>query len=392
MRKLIRNVFMSAILLSTSVQAGVHVFGITNKDFVGDCNQILGVQESFRTLHSEEPDSVDIRSFDYKDLQPLVTAINEVEKSDHSGKVIVLGVSDYGADAISQLKGSVNKPTVSYTMLSHQITPKVETVVGVADFIALPAHAVTPEFKNKVSSTQTKLIETVGVSHNLKKSDIQADYDKFKDKLLSLGKYNSVMVAVLGGDAPDGKNLMKYYTPEEAKTLANYLGKQAILKNAIVLATNGPRTGKHNQETGKVDDTAHKNGKFDFVSQEFVDTLKSILPETQFAFYDFQSGQPSMSKAMYGQALKENGVVYIPGESTSMVSEAVDNFGPTRVIVYKNKAMNPTHLKHVELEQESDRIKLLDEKFEEVPTAKKSEAPVTDSASMTIAKKVLQGK
>ncbi len=63
-------------------------------------------------------------------------------------------------------------------LLSHQILNDYEKLLltktnpeGV-DIIALPKHVVTENLRKKVQHSGTKLVETVGVCHNLTKEEV----------------------------------------------------------------------------------------------------------------------------------------------------------------------------------------------------------------------------
>jgi hypothetical protein len=74
---------------------------------------------------------------------------------------------------------------------------------------------------------------------------------------------------------------------------------------------------------------------------------------------DFQFGSPSMYKAVIGVTkINDGSEFWVPGESTSMISELIDLFG--RITVYDHKAMLDTHRNHVSTEFNHGRINLLD--------------------------------
>lgn len=148
-------------------------------------------------------------------------------------------------------------------------------------------------------------------------------------------------------------------TAEEAKVLGKLLGAQVLRAGAFLLATNGPRTGQNDSRTGQKllthrtkdpETGALLSYKMDEVSQAFLEGLKEagLQEGKHFVFSDFQFGIPSDFKPFLGAALsKEGSQVFLPGESTSMISEGYDNLPADTVTLVTNHDMNETHRKHV---------------------------------------------
>lgn len=388
--KILYQLLLSFFLLTSLAEAKLHVFALVKKEAVGDYNQVLGIQTALKQLSHED---IDFKEFNFEDLQQVSKEIRTIKLDDAAAKVVLLSVGDYGLNAFKKLKEDFNNPRIYYVLSSHQLTDALSKEKDTVDLMALPSHAVDAAF---VKAKAGKLVQTIGVAHNLNRKEIETAYKKDRDNIIPLQHHKQYIAVMLGGDAPDLNGKMLYYTAAEAEKLANYLAALAKQLDAVILVMDGPRTGKYDQKTGIVDEQAHKNGKLTFVSQAFKDALSKHLPEDQFSFYDFQFGQSSMSKAIYGAVIETQGLIFIPGESTTMVSEAIDNFDKGKVIVYQNSAMNMTHLKHVKTEQGHRRVKLLDINFNEVKSSskKKANSLQNESASTTIAKaikKLLKG-
>lgn len=353
---------------------------------MGDYNQTLGIKAALKRLSVGE---IDFKEFNFEDIQQISKEIRTINLNDPKEKIVLLAVGDYGLNAFKQLKKEFTGSHIYYVLSSHQLTDALAKDTNTIDLIALPSHAVNVTL---IKTKAGKLVQTIGVAHNLSRQEIEAAYKQDKDKIPSLQRHKKYIAVMLAGDAPNLNGKMRYYTVSEAEKLASYIAFLAKQHNAVILAMDGPRTGKYDQKTGIMDEQAHKNGKLTFVSQAFKDALAKHLPENQFCLYDFQFGKPSMSKAIYGAVINTKGIILIPGESTTMVSEAIDNFDKGNVFVYQNNAMNMTHLKHVKTEEQYGRVKLLDLNFHEVkpPSKKKASSLKDESASTTIAKAIMK--
>ncbi|MGV2432706.1 MAG UNVERIFIED_CONTAM: hypothetical protein LVQ98_05200 [Rickettsiaceae bacterium] len=202
---------------------------------------------------------------------------------------------------------------------------------------------------------------------------------KNKHKLPQSTKYLSI---ILPGDAPDSRGKMLYFTPKDAEKLAKHIAKIAKKSGFVVLVTNGPRTGKHDPETGK-ELVVHQNNILDATSAKFIDILENN--KVLYKLFDFQKGQPSNKELIYGAVIyNKDSKIFVPGESTSMVSEAVDIMPSYAVTIYHNAAMNDNHYKHVKAELRSGRASVMDLSMKIVkPKRSTKKAP---SASAQIAK------
>ena len=380
------HLLLGLFLLTSLAEAKLHVLTVVKKEATGDYNQTLGIQAALKQLNHEE---MIFEEFNFEELEQISKEISTIHSNNRTEKIVILSVGDYGVNAFKKLKKDFNTPHIHYVLSSHQLTDALAKDASTVDLIALPSHAVNATFTKIMKG---KLVQTIGVAHNLNHQEITAAYTQDKNKVLPLHPHKKYIAVMLGGDAPDLNGKMHYYTAAEAEKLAKYIAHLALQQDAVVLAMDGPRTGMHNQKTGIADEQAHKSEKLTFVSQTFKDTLSQYLPEHQFAFYDFQFGKPSMSKAVYGAVIENGGSIFIPGESTTMVSEAVDNFAKGSVTIYQNNAMNKTHLKHVRAEQKHGRIKLLNLDFRPVKSspAKETGSLQDESAATTIAKAVIK--
>ena len=266
--------------------------------------------------------------------------------------------------------------------------------------VALPAHALNQEDENLIGK---KLLKTIGVAHNLTQEELLKEYEQKKsqkpedpipeDPIPEASRY---LMVVLGGDAPDSTGKQNFYTPQEAQQLAEFCNSKAE-EGYFIIATNGPRTGLHNPQTSeKLNShrvTILENGEatydLDEVSKAFCDKIKS----PDFKFFDFKflpKGVDSSYKALlYATSQKEGSLVLMPGESTSMISEACDFLKPQSVIIYKNGAMNQVHYDHVASVRQSNKAGFLNLEPEIFFTANpKNSQKTNQSAAEKIAEKV----
>ena len=319
----------------------VNIIVLVNETNKGDDANSLATGREIKKLFEDQQISV----------TEHITNADDVESFIHPNKRnIVVAAGEHHIKTLYALKQNPNVNGEVYTSWSgHQITETLLNKTGNIDSIALPKHALNEENHHQLSAKCTNLIETVGVAHNTQPEDLEKEYKKLKSHLIESDKYYMVM---LGGDATDPTGKMQYYTPEEAHKLGKYIGEQAKKNNAVVLGLNGPRTGKYNPNTGEKLLT-HKNGcDLDEVSEAFIAGLKEseLNENTDFQFFDFKFDETKINtyQAVLGAVrAKPESHVYMPGDSTSMISEACDLSPSGSVTVFRNGAMNMTHHSHV---------------------------------------------
>lgn len=270
---------------------------------------------------------------------------------------IIIAAGNHHIEPLLESKQKNNNIYTSWS--SHQLPINLPQAAEVIDNIALPKHIIDDNLKLVISLQHANLTETVGVAHNTMAKDLIPEYHKLKNQIINSDKYNLV---VLAGDATDQYGQMQYYTPEESFKLGEYFGKNSQNDGSVVIATNGPRTGKHNPKTGEVT-LSHRNVSpetkealpniLDPVSQAFLDGLNSVglVKDKHYNFFDFRFGKDgviSAYKGLLGATISNEGSsVYMPGESSSMISEACDLLPDGAVIIYDNDAMSESHQKHV---------------------------------------------
>lgn len=384
-----------ASLLGFEAQA-LKLYLVSNHKNAGDRNQVLGVGHEVAKLASDRPTIAIINT------ETLGTADikNQIERdllNDPNEKIIYVGAGEGGVDGLAELSKHDNLVmclTSHMPLESHKDKALLEKV----SFVALPDYASSAVEKELAS----KLIKTVGVAHNRHLDE--AVYEQWKGELPEADVYLGVY---LGGDAPTQTNEIKLFKPEEAERLANYVVTKvkelrSLKKDPCVLVLNGPRTGKHNEE-GKENLAAHREGKADHVTEFFAQTLDEN--GINHKVFDFQHNTPENKKwvadynafdLVAGAVSATKGKMIVPGESTSVISEAIDimpvegleTMPPGKVLVYHNNAMNDAHHAHTTSELEAGRISIL-ENYQDIKKSEAAENQPKSGAATVIAEKLL---
>lgn len=342
----------------------VRCFIVVNENNIGDLNQGLGLCGS---LKNKLPQFKATTFFTHQ-KSALFRAINE-QLLHSKKKVLLLGVGQASIEVLREASKHFQEK-LFIVHLSHQLFESPAnlsqvSLVGVADVVILPNHALTDAFLDRLKGSKTHLIETVGVLHGLTQEELEGAYNKSKNEIPTSDKY---LVVILSGDAPDTKGNILHFTPQEAEKLADFCAEKVRKESHFVLVLNGPRTGSY-RDSIKVEN-AHKEGTLDEVTKTFVARLTSqgLNENDQFKVFNFEFGKQSFYKPALGAVLCNDGLVLVGGESTSMVSETLDCIPRGKVILYFNGAMNPNHFKHCELEYKQGRANVLRNQFQEMLT------------------------
>jgi hypothetical protein len=246
--------------------AELMIFAVTNKENIGDANQIRGLVSRIQDAIGQKKNVV-LKEMEYSEFDPS----KEIANQANDGKEkLVVSSGIYGIDVIQKLcKSEVKNLTTVH--LSHQLLDRhrdlfeKESSCG-ANYVVLPEHVINDQIGQLASNSGTKLLTTVGVFHNLKLSDIEHELDMYRDSIPSSSKYLAV---ILGGDVqlPDGT--WQHYTISDVARLAVQVLDHAQKHDQFILVLNGPRTGKHD-EAGNLDSNAHR-GNVDSVTKSFMD-------------------------------------------------------------------------------------------------------------------------
>ena len=277
--KLLSKLAFFFILCLTNVALASQTI-IIYRDFghKGDENQVRGVVHAY----SENVKDVNVKEFNIGQEDQLISFVDDVIKRDDKTPIIL----SVGEKTVSTFANILPVKGGTAIHLCHMVTANHPQLVGKVNYIALPLHSVG-NFEATLSNSQTKLIKTVGVSHNRQINDIDRTYAENKDKLPPNESYVGV---ILGGDAPTPENKIQLFTEENARELARYVSSN--LKGRHLLIINGPRTGKYDPKSLVERKEAHRNGELDFITQAFLDELKnSNVTPKQYSLFDFQFGQ-----------------------------------------------------------------------------------------------------
>lgn len=357
---LIISSFMMHTHAAETKSANLYI--ISDKAFVGDRNQLLGVARESEKYFKSKSVKLNVEEYDKSQLETVKDQI-----SSNKNLAIIVSVGYYGIESITKLKSDPElAKKIIAVHLSHQlldngtlshkqlVQEKRDDSFG-ADIIALPNHALD-KHNVKLTGVNTILLTTNGVAHNMQVSDIESEYGAFKSMFSSFDKYLAV---ILAGDVPEN-GTYHCYTNKEAEKLAEYVSNLALKNNYFVLVSNGPRTGKYDCQNNKELSVHEKDSIMDMVTSSF----QRVLQENRvpFKLFDFKKGQPSMYKAILGAVLyNKHSLIIVPGESTSMVSETVDMLPAKTVAVYYNSTMNETHKRHIKNEFNEGRVSIIDE-------------------------------
>lgn len=353
----------------------IKLYLLSDHGKVGDHNQVLGIKRAFENIaYDQNQEEILFEDLDTKKISSSEIQ-KKIEKDKETNKVIVVGAGEGGIDGIQQFP---QNPYLMICLTSHMFLERYKDpeLLKKVMFIALPTHDTSFDHEKM----GRKLIETIGVAHNRQVKGANSAYQKYQSKLPEGKTYLGV---VLGGDAPTPTKEINLFTKEDAEKVAKYAIKRAQETNATLLVLNGPRTGQHTREKEKIP-TAHREGKLDAVTAHFKDILETKLGKERVKVFDFQFDQKPPYNSfdlVLGVVRATHGEMLIPGDSTSMISEAIDTMAPQRIIVYENSAMNEVHHAHIASEFEAGRAAILKDQIVTVPSLTTKE-PYPSAASV----------
>lgn len=338
----------------------------------GDNNHALGVEHSLQ----ENNNSVVVYTCNITDRfsierENVGICVGSGGQSNYlEGDFLVLTAGQSTYDTVKSIKKQYKKAYAYFG--AHQphealIKDAQSSDAVMPDIIGLPFFTVNKELECNLSNKGVKLIKTIGVPHNLQISQLKEAYTQGSD-IGIIPKADKYCLLVLGGDAPTPDGRIKYYTSEEAVNQINYVALRAQRNDQFLLVANAFRTGVYNQTTGKRIPNSHApEATRDTVSEAVVARLEALKKEKklEFCFYDNRFGDKiNYTHAAMGAILQtKSSKAYIPGESTTFISEAIDTLGARKLIIAYNKAMNENHEKHVE-EMYKRGVSVLKEKEE----------------------------
>jgi len=311
---------------------------LTNTNFVGDNNQLKGIQLAIQAKLKEQCEFQQIEE-------------SEFDANLLGEKDIVLVSGSHGLIIADQIKQS--KPGTKIVWSGHQYFDEFNSIKYFPDIVALPGTALSGSDKTEIKK-RTQLIVTAGVSHCVNDQTVTEDHVKFKGDLPDHARYPKQIGIILAGDAPTTEGKMLFFNEENAIKQAAIISSRlkAYGYNATdtaIMITNGPRTGKHNPDTGNAHNPEpHRSGEVDASSKAFLDAINEEMNQSQVFFYNFQFDGPSAIKPMMKQvADSQAGLWFVSSESISALTESsfvLEKGIP--VVIYHPSSENPAHLAH----------------------------------------------
>lgn len=313
--------------------------------------------------------------------------------------IVVTG--DYGADphlakegealksvatTFKQILGKNTKVVLSsYTAESQTILGALRR--GEIDQLAVPEHAVRPDVleselaKQVIRSNRDKLVLMTAVPHVMtqesltsKRSEWNVAAENGKVKPIPTISADREMVAIMiPGDVEDAGGRPKLFTKQDAVKLAAAIAEQikSGLREGqempVIMVSNGPRTGKYNEELfnspdflannpafqniRRMDDVAHNP-----VTEAFVMELCQHFPEGSIILGCIEKGKvPPQGFLAFYDALNQHAInggraiYYVDGVSTTMMAQAANILHPAvQIVACDTPAKNRTHVAGVE--------------------------------------------
>lgn len=178
---------------------------INNSNKGDDASAIATSSALQRSLNEAESISTICNVSTTNDLNLVQTMIAQ----QGSDQFIVIGSGSHMLPHLQSLKNLQPKITTGFA--AHQIPSDINIYQANLDLIAFPKHVLNKQIKTRFGD---KLIETVGVAHNLSQNDLDAEFKKRQSEIPAAEKY---LLVILGGDAElpqkiDGKAVYNYYT------------------------------------------------------------------------------------------------------------------------------------------------------------------------------------
>jgi len=250
-------------------------------------------------------------------------------------KNIIIGAGVSGTKIFQQ----IIPPNTYHVLLTWQWLEDMKDLAA-GTIVVMPEHAVDKNFdtiKDKV-----RLVTIKGVLHTRDLKSIQEEVTTGIDP-------HTQLIVMLAGDTQQSDGSWLIY---DETMVAEFLSQLPTRKKILIL--NGPRTGKHKLGNSEaiLDQTAHHT-TIDYITQVVIDASKS----TSWTIVDFKFGTSSL----WGPALKfcldhpQVGLI-IPGESTSMISEAL-SLG-IKPIIHTHEAMTAVSKRYIESLARENKISL----------------------------------
>ncbi|HEU5048008.1 MAG TPA: ELM1/GtrOC1 family putative glycosyltransferase [Rickettsiales bacterium] len=302
----------------------MHIHYITNTRQglkIGERNQALGVVDALR----ERFQDAIILEHDVSDVGRIEAIIER-----YSGQHIVIGVSDAGVQAFSQLPKPMRHIAV---LIGHEVPDGLESVQDKITVLAVPAYDQRcPETFGKAI-----IVRTDGVANTMTKEKADLAYQDWKNRF-TFAPDQPVIAVMLGGKV-DGRNMQR----GETAKMAEYVAQQAKASGAYVIATNSPRSA--------ISDT-----------QEFLSVLYgSGCGMLFFPFHMKNQNNETPYRAMVGAvASSPHNRIVVSGDSVSMPCEIARVVEPSQLFLYRVSNMNPQNMAFMEWMRDTGRAGIIE--------------------------------
>jgi len=198
MYKQVKYLLLVAFLLISQTTCAIFtVHSLVDTKKIGDYNQALGV---FAALQKASKDEVTFQQWDVSQKDMLI------EQATAQDVIIAVG-----AEPIKIVPHIKQKTNICVCYLSHQATHDLKSLVNCVDMVALPSHAISKKLQSFIESSKTKLVQTVGVAHNLDQTTVLQEFTEHKDVF----PHKKYMCVILAGDAPEPSGKMRYFTQKQ---------------------------------------------------------------------------------------------------------------------------------------------------------------------------------
>jgi hypothetical protein len=207
---------------------------------------------------------------------------------------------------------------------SHQLHAGFEGLINQISLVAIPEHELTTE---KESLITTKMVKTIGVAHSKTAHAAISAYSTFV-----MPQQNRYNLLILGGDAPNRYGEMEYFTEQNAVNISEYV-KKTTQEETCTLLTNCHRTGRHCKK---------EHEDIDSISQLACEVF-SDYSENYFKMYNYNDPNSNYLALLGAICLHEESLIFIPGDSISIISEALSIIPAKNIYIYDTDSMSESH-------------------------------------------------
>lgn len=334
----------------------------------GDWNQSLGIARTLQTQlaatdvvchFDEETDTVN--GLNPQSLHALATHLEQ--ESHPETTYIILTAGKLGVDLepfITDIKSNAKAP-IHALWSAHQYFDGLENALEAFDTVILPEHLNFDKLPQAIQDAKEKgeLTLVTGVPHHINDAVVAEEKLNLDDEII-IPEAKSYTGVVLGGDAenPDGSWLK--FNEENVRQFAARLATLPQEDGNLLLITNGPRTGKActpNRSATYRDPLVVIDGQepldpealasLDKVSKAFIEALHEQGVHN-YRFWDFRAGKSAYMPILATISENLDNVLYLGGESTSMLSESMAVLAPQQLVALCFTNMNEEHHRFVD--------------------------------------------